>query len=124
MKEILDLVDVLVHREYIWQAAKEQNQNTQEDEAIYGNDVVLSELGPRANRTKPHEDGQIEKHIDCRLQRVVHGLQAEPVTARLVSMTTLKALQGCSILLGKYIASNEAGKKIISPYQTAGPENE
>lgn len=61
------------------QAAKKEDQNTQRNESIDGYDVVVDKGSPGANGTEPHEDCQVEKHVDGGLERVVHGFQAEPV---------------------------------------------
>lgn len=77
---MFDLMDVFVHGENDWEPAHKENQNTQEDEPIDWDDVVFQEESPRTHSAKPHEDREVEQHVDGRLQRVVHCLQAKPVT--------------------------------------------
>lgn len=43
VRDVLDLMDVLVHREDDWHPANKQDQDSQENEAVDRNDVVVQE---------------------------------------------------------------------------------
>lgn len=74
LRELVDLVDSLMHCENDRQSTKKQNQDPQEYEPIYRDDIVMDERGPRTHSSKPHENGQVEKHIYCGLEGVVQCL--------------------------------------------------
>lgn len=38
---VLDLMDIFVHRKDDWQSTNQEDQNSQEDETIDGNDIVV-----------------------------------------------------------------------------------
>lgn len=65
---MLDLADILVHCEDDRHPANEKDQDSQEDQAIDWDNIVVQEGGPWADGTEPHKDGQIQKHINGWLQ--------------------------------------------------------
>lgn len=69
-----------MHGEYDRHPANQEDEDPQDDETIDGDNIIVQERRPRTNRTKPHEHGQIEKHINGWLKRVVYGFKAEPIT--------------------------------------------
>ena len=73
------LMNVLMCYEYDWKPTEQEDQNTKGNEAMDGNDRVVQKHLPWADSPEPHEDGKVEKHVDCGLQRVVDGLETEPV---------------------------------------------
>lgn len=68
MVDVFDLVDVPMHREDDRHAPHEQDQNSQEDQPVEGDGVIVEKGGPRADCAKPDENGQIQKHVDGWLQ--------------------------------------------------------
>lgn len=52
----LDLMNLLVHGENNRKSTQKQNQYTQWDEPIDGNNIVVCEFIPRCDCTKPYED--------------------------------------------------------------------
>jgi len=60
-------------------STEQEDQNPQKDEAVNGNNIVVQEQSPGAYGAEPHKDGQIEKHVDGRLQGVIKCLQSEPI---------------------------------------------
>lgn len=71
LAKLLDLMDFLVHCEHYRQAAKQEHKNAEGDQTVDGHHAVVSELIPRADGSEPHEDGDVEKHIDGRLKGVI-----------------------------------------------------
>jgi hypothetical protein len=57
------LMNVLMCYEYDWKPTEQEHQNTKGNEAIDGNDRVVQEHRPRTDSSKPHEDGNVEKHV-------------------------------------------------------------
>jgi hypothetical protein len=119
---MFDLMDILVHGEDDRHAANQQDKNTEENESVDGNGVVVKERRPWADCTKPHEYCQVEKHVDGGLKRVIHCFEAEPVAA-IVSFSVSRFLW-IDLLLGKHIACNEACQEVISADKTAGTHDE
>jgi hypothetical protein len=78
---LLNLVNFCVHGKYDRRTSEKQNEDAKEDQAVYRYDAVVVELAPWADSSEPDEDGYIEKHINCGLERVVHSLETEPVAA-------------------------------------------
>lgn len=76
---LLDLLDSPVHGVDDGDTAEKEDEDAEEDEAVDGDDVVVDEGGPGADGAEPHEDGEVEEHVDRRLQGVVEGFEAEPV---------------------------------------------
>jgi len=95
LPHLLNLVDPFVHAKHPRQASKEEDQSTKNDEAPGRGDGVVAKVVPGYVRAVPQEDGDIEEHVDCRLQGVILGLQPEPVIP-------------C-----KRVARDEAGEDII-----------
>lgn len=62
-------------------AAEEEDEDTEEDESVDRDDVVVDEGGPGADGAEPHEDGEVEEHVDGGLEGVVEGFEAEPVAS-------------------------------------------
>lgn len=82
LAHLLDLRDVLVDGEHPGEPAEEQDQDPQGHQAVDRDDVVGEELVPGAHGAVPHEDGHVQEHVDGGLERVVEGLEAEPVVPR------------------------------------------
>lgn len=76
---VFDLADVFVHRKDDWNPTNKKDQNSQKDKAVDRDDIVVRKRRPWADSTEPHEDGQVQQHIDCGLQRVIQRSQAEPI---------------------------------------------
>jgi len=68
LADLLNLVDLLVHREDDWEAPKQEDKDAEEDQTVDGDDVVVGELVPRAYSTEPDENGDVEKHVYGRLE--------------------------------------------------------
>lgn len=95
---VLHLVDKLVKAKHHWQASKKENQDAQRNQSINWDHRIVNEFVPRAHGacrcqhnakgsattrlTKPHENCDVQQHVDCRLQAVVHGFESEPVVPR------------------------------------------
>jgi hypothetical protein len=70
--ETIDVWYPSVERQDDRRTAEEQNRNGEED-------VTPSEIVPRADGAEIKEDGEVEKTVDGRLERVVERGKAEPV---------------------------------------------
>lgn len=75
---LFNLGNVLVHGVNNRWTPKQEHEDAKENQAVDRNDVVVSELGPWTDGTEPDEDCDVEKHVDCGLERVVHCFEAEP----------------------------------------------
>lgn len=53
-------MDVLVHGKYNWQPTNDENENSQKDQAVDGDDIVVEERLPGTNGTEPHKYSQVE----------------------------------------------------------------
>lgn len=54
------LIDVFVHRENDWHSTNKENQDSQKDKTVNGNDVVVRKGGPWTDSTEPHENRQVQ----------------------------------------------------------------
>ena len=106
MAHLLDLRDVAVGRKHPRQAAEQQDQDAQRDEAVEGHDIVVEEARPGTHGAVPHEDADVEKHVDSWLERVVERLEAEPVVP------------------GENVAGDEAREHVVAADHATGSRNE
>lgn len=61
------------------QPTEEQHQDAESHEAVDGNHIIGEELVPGAHGAVPHENGHVEKHVNCWLEGVIQCLEAEPI---------------------------------------------
>ena len=107
---LLDLWNLPMHGVDYGQTSDQEDENAQGDQSIDGDNIVACEFRPWADGTKPHEDGQIEKHVDGWLQRIVLRFQSKPIAVSCVSLRRayLWWWVECYVLPGESIASDEA----------------
>ncbi|KAI4105159.1 MAG: hypothetical protein L6R37_002878 [Teloschistes peruensis] len=65
---VLDLWKCLLQGEDERNASEQEDQDSQENQAVDWDDFIVCEGIPRSYGTVPHEDGEVEKHIDGWLQ--------------------------------------------------------
>jgi hypothetical protein len=75
---VFQLVYLLVEQEHHGKSPQEEHQDSQRDQTIDGNHVVVDEAMPGTNGSKPHEDSHIKEHVDGRLQGIIFGFQSKP----------------------------------------------
>lgn len=93
---VFDLADVFMHRKNDWNPTNKEDQNPQKDKPVDRDNIVMRKGCPWTDSTEPHENSQIQQHIDSRLQRVIQRSQAEPVTLCCQCYSTLHPAQACS----------------------------
>lgn len=103
---LLDLVDATVHKENDGWSAEEKNEDSQRNQAVDRDNVVVCKHMPRTDGAKPNKDCDIEEHVDRGLQRIVGGLYAEPVVP------------------SEGVASHEAGKDIVAADKAVSTDDE
>ena len=77
--EVFDLVNAFLECEDHRKSAKQQNQDSERDEPVEWDDVVVGEQVPWTDSSEPHENAYIEQHVDSGLQRVILRLESEPI---------------------------------------------
>lgn len=75
----IDLVDIFTQGKEDWKASQGEDEDPKQHQSIYRNQRIRREALPRTYSPKPNKYGQVEKHINGWLQRIVQSLQPEPV---------------------------------------------
>lgn len=91
-----------------------EDEDTDDDESVDGDDVIVGEAVPGTNSTVPGEDGYVEGHVDGGLKGVVFCVQAEPIAFGWSSQLELLEVVQRDLLPGGDVASDEARKDIIA----------
>ena len=78
--DVADLRNLFLESDYDWQATKEKNQNTEQNESRAWYDVPRKELFPRTHGAKPHEHSHVEEEVHDRLKGIMLCLLAKPIT--------------------------------------------
>lgn len=78
--DVADLRNLFLESDYDWQATKEKNQNTEQNESRAWYDVPRKELFPWTHGAKPHEHSHVEEEVHDRLKGIMLCLLAKPIT--------------------------------------------
>lgn len=103
----LALPDLPGHQPHDGQSPEGEDQEPQHQQPIEGDAaMVMHEIGPRAHGAEPHENGQVDDHIDGRREAIRLRLRAVPVVPV------------------EDIAGDETGQEVIGADDAARPHDE
>ena len=83
----------------------------------------MCELVPGADSTEPQEDGDVEEHVNGRLQGVILGFQSKPIAAECL-VGKFKKAYSFDILPREGVSSNEAGQDVVTSNHSTSANDE
>lgn len=106
-------------------ATEEKYQDSEENEAVDGDYVVVRELGPWTDGSEPDEDGDVEQHVNGGLKGVVHCFEAEPVAGMVLATSNSHGSEKLGYELpGKDVTGDKTRQHVVTTNHAACADDE